>query len=108
MRVVFAYALKQTVAIAMFGSLIAGGCGAVAALDYAKLDNAKSQLTLPQIVNRTNKGDQLTAITATSVRAKNSSPTTAASSKRPPLGCDPAFSVLADPIHAQIYKRCAV
>jgi hypothetical protein len=108
MRTVSAYALKQTVAIALLGCLIAGGCGAVAALDYARPDDAKGQPTPALIVNRTNKGDQLTAAIATStIRAKTSSSTTAASRNRPPFGCDAAFSSIADPIRAQIYKRCA-
>lgn len=108
MRVVFAYALKQSVAMAVFGCLIAGGCGAVAAVDYAKLDDAMSQVTSAPIVNRTHKGNQLAAVIATStVHAKTSSSTTAASRNRPPLGCDAAFSAIADPIHAQIYRRCA-
>lgn len=109
MRVIFAYALKETVAIAVFGCLIAGGCGAVTALDYAKPDDTKSQQTLLVTVNRTNKGDQLAATSTSTIHANGSSSTAklAASAKRPPLGCDPAFSPMADPIYAQIYKRCA-
>jgi len=28
--------------------------------------------------------------------------------RRPPLGCDPLFSPIADPAQARLYRRCAV
>jgi hypothetical protein len=104
MRVVFACAFKETVAIAVLGCLIGGGCGAVTALD-----DAKSEQTLLVSVNRANKGDQLRAASTSTMHLNSSSSTAMSpiSPKRPPLGCDPAFSSIADPIHAQIYKRCA-
>ena len=59
-------------------------------------------------VNRVNKGDRLPQ--APAERPSHSSPSTEAvvPSKRVPLGCDPAFSPVADPAHANIYKRCLV
>jgi len=59
-------------------------------------------------VNRVNKGDRLSQ--APAGRSSHSSPSTEAVTppKRVPLGCDPAFSPVADPAHANIYKRCIV
>jgi len=57
-------------------------------------------------VNRTNKGDRQ----APAERLSHSSPSTEAvvPPKRVPLGCDPAFSPVADPARGNIYKRCLV
>jgi hypothetical protein len=59
-------------------------------------------------VNRANKGDRLSQ--APAERLSRSSPSTeaVASPKRVPLGCDPAFSPVADPSRGTIYKRCVV
>ena len=59
-------------------------------------------------VNRVNKGDQLSP--APAERLSHSSPSTEAvvAPKRVPLGCDPAFSPVADPARGNIYKRCMV
>jgi hypothetical protein len=61
-------------------------------------------------VNRADKGDRLP--TAMNQQAQpRLSPSTEgpkAVLKRPPLGCDPAFSPVADPARGGIYKRCTV
>jgi len=59
-------------------------------------------------VNRVNKGDRLSP--APAERLSHSSPSTEAvvPPKRVPLGCDPAFSPVADPARGNIYKRCMV
>jgi hypothetical protein len=59
-------------------------------------------------VNRANKGDRLSQVHAE--RPSHSSPSTEAvvAPKRVPLGCDPAFSPVADPARGNIYKRCMV
>ncbi|MGC2075489.1 MAG: hypothetical protein WA728_05540 [Xanthobacteraceae bacterium] len=59
-------------------------------------------------VNRVNKGDRLSQ--APTGRLPQSPPSTEAVNppKRVPLGCEPAFSPVADPGHANIYKRCMV
>ena len=59
-------------------------------------------------VNRINKGDRLPQ--APAERLSHSSPSTEAvvPPKRVPLGCDPAFSPIADPARGSIYKRCLV
>ena len=66
--------------------------------------------TVAVSVNRAVKGDRLPT-TLTQLAHPKSSPTTEASKpvlKRPPLGCDPAFSPVADPARGGIYKRCTV
>jgi hypothetical protein len=59
-------------------------------------------------VNRVNKGDRLPQ--APAERPSHSSSWTEAlvPPKRVPLGCDPAFSPVADPAHGNIYERCLV
>jgi hypothetical protein len=60
-------------------------------------------------VNRINKGDQLTPALIHQVQQRLA-PLGAmkTSLQRPPLGCDGAFSPVADPARAGIYKRCTV
>jgi hypothetical protein len=60
-------------------------------------------------VNRINKGDRLSQTTANHP-SLHSPPSTEAVTppKRVPLGCDPAFSPVADPARGTIYKRCMV
>jgi hypothetical protein len=60
-------------------------------------------------VNRVNKSDQLTASPIRQVQ-QGSLPAESlkTSLQRPPLGCDPAFSPVADPTRATIYRRCTV
>ena len=61
-------------------------------------------------VNRINKGDQLTPALIRQVQQRLV-PLAGAmktSLQRPPLGCDGAFSPVADPARADIYRRCAV
>jgi hypothetical protein len=59
-------------------------------------------------VTRVNKGNRLSQ--APAERQSHSSPSTEAvlPSERVPLGCDPAFSPVADPARGNIYKRCMV
>ncbi len=56
------------------------------------------------VSNSAKKGDRLPTSAAKaptpSFYAKPSSP------RRPPLGCDPMFSPIADPAHASLYGRC--
>ena len=61
-------------------------------------------------VNRINKGDQLAPALIHQVQQRLVPPAGAmkTSLQRPPLGCDGAFSPVADPARAGIYKRCAV
>jgi hypothetical protein len=61
-------------------------------------------------VNRINKGDALTPALIHQVQQRLAPPAAAmrTSQQRPPLGCDGAFSPVADPARAGIYKRCTV
>jgi len=103
MRIVSAHAFKETVAIAVLGCLLGAACGSLAP------QAAKSEQTLLVSVNRANKGDQLRGIStaAANQKASASPAMSSAPAKRVPIGCDRAFSPFADPIHANIYKRCA-
>src|SRR5579862_8982243 len=59
-------------------------------------------------VNRLAKGDLLPSIPAGTVHLKaKAAPVAPQVAKRPPLGCEPAFGVLASPALAQVYGRCA-
>jgi hypothetical protein len=59
-------------------------------------------------VDRANKSDRLPSATLTLTFGNRllSNPLARASQKGPPSGCDPAFSVFANPERASIYKRC--
>ena len=71
-------------------------------------------------VNRVNKADQITTTMVRQVQEKQvqqkqmqqlllpSSDSVKISLQRPPLGCDGAFSPVAEPARAGIYKRCTV
>jgi hypothetical protein len=71
-------------------------------------------------VNRVNKADQITTTMVRQVQANQvqanqvqqrlspSSGGVKTSLQRPPLGCDGAFSPVAEPARAGIYKRCTV
>ena len=60
-------------------------------------------------VNRINKGDQLTPALIHQVQQRlTPAGAVKTSLQRPPLGCDGAFSPVADPGRAGIYKRCTV
>jgi hypothetical protein len=73
--------------------------------------NAASRKVQTEItaVNRINKGDQLTPALIHQVQQRLAPPAAMKTSQqRPPLGCDGAFSPVADPARAGIYKRCTV
>ena len=59
-------------------------------------------------VNRVNKGDRLPQAPAERLSRSSSSTEAVVPPKRVPLGCDPAFSPVADPAHGNVYKRCLV
>ncbi len=91
------------IAIALTSCLVVAGCSAMSAPG-----DADAEHTAPVSVNRTNKGDRLPSV-ATAKLFSRSAPSPAAFStrQRPPLGCDPAFSPIADPARAGVYRRCA-
>ena len=91
-------ALKLTIATAVLGSF------AVATFCSASTPHAASSGSLEISVNRTNKADRLE-----SVVAKSSLSTVRQSSMsvgRRPIGCEPAFSPLAEPGRKQFFGRC--
>jgi hypothetical protein len=92
-------ALKKALVIAALGWFVAGGVGAVMALDTNQSEPSVS-------VDRTNKGDRLSILSTAKARANGPS-SAAVSRTSPPLGCDPAFSKVAEPQKAHIFGRCA-
>jgi len=94
-------ALKKTLVVAALGWFIAGGVGAVMALDVNQKEPSVSVS-----VDRTNKGDRLSIVSTAKARANGPSSATV-SRTSPPLGCDPAFSKVAEPQKAHIFGRCA-
>lgn len=61
-------------------------------------------------VDRVNKADRLTTSPARQARQKLSPSAESMKTRlqRPPLGCDPAFSPVAEPTRSGIYRRCTV
>ena len=102
MRVAFAF-FRAIIIAAGLTCVIAGALMALTASS-----GARSQQTAPVFVDRTNKSDQFPYASRSQPRVNSSLSTTTpqVSPKRPPFGCDAAFSSAADPTQAHIYKRC--
>jgi hypothetical protein len=89
-----AHSLSLKIAIAVLGCVVVGGCGLIGATG-----DISAERTAAVSVNR---------VLAAAKTFLKGAPSTAASSRRQlPLGCDPAFSPIADPGRAGVYKRCA-
>jgi|SRR5579862_634225 len=104
MRRMLAVGLKETLGTVILSCFIAGGVGAVT---YPAITRGDERVMVS--VNRTQKGDRLPEATALPHRQPNKTSSTrisSASAKRPPVGCDPAFSPIAEPARANIFKRC--
>ena len=100
MRWILNCGLKETIGAVVLSYFIAEGVGAMTALTF--VENSKAGAIS---VNRTYKGDRLQQAqihrqSATEPNIIRPSPT------RAPLGCDPAFSSVADPARAHIFMRC--
>ena len=93
-------ALKKAAAVATVGCFLSGSFVA-AAVSYSGA--ATSEQTGNVSVNRTNKGDRLPGGAILKHTPPLSSP---AASTAPPIGCDPAFSRVAEPRRAHIFGRC--
>ena len=93
-------ALKKAAAVATVGCLLSGSFVA-AAVSYSGA--ATSEQTGDVSVNRTNKGDRLPSGVTLRHTPTLSSPAVSAA---PPIGCDPAFSRVAEPRRAHIFGRC--
>jgi hypothetical protein len=100
MRCSYAYGLKNTVAAVIASAFIAGGVSAMTSPAISQ--NNKTEAIS---VDRNHKGDRLPQASSANRRPSNTE-LMPASPERPPLGCDPAFSPVADPAHRRIFKRC--
>jgi hypothetical protein len=106
MRGLFGQKFALAAGSLFFCSIVAGLVGATNA--PGAVPGADTETVVS--VNRAVKGDRLPT-TLTQLAHPKLSPTTEASKpvlKRPPLGCDPAFSPVADPARGGIYNRCTV
>jgi len=119
MRASFDQTLVAASAFLVFCSVGTGIFGAANASRPPVPSAAVAQITAQTAdVNRINKGDQLAAMLhqlpvqqvrqQVEQRAAPPAEGAKASLQRPPLGCDGAFSPVADPARAAIYKRCTV
>lgn len=105
MRLLYARCLKETVAAAALGCSVAGGMVAMT----AGPSTGEGARSAEFVINRTHKGDRLPQA-ARSIQHPNDVSSTRAPTtpQRTPLGCDPAFSPVANPTLAHIFKRCTV
>jgi hypothetical protein len=87
-------------------SMVAGLVGATNAPGAVPGEQTETVIS----VNRAVKGDRLPTalIQLAQPRLLPSTEGSKPVLKRPPLGCDPAFSPVADPARGGIYKRCTV
>ena len=102
MRVVFAH-FKEIIFAAGLVFLTTNILAAVTAPSDAGSGQATSLS-----VDRANKGDRLPYASRSKTRVDSPflATTPQVSPKRPPLGCDAAFSSVAGPAEARIYRRC--
>jgi hypothetical protein len=102
MRYLFGYSVKQLAAACVFSGLIAAGVSAQTI--PSTVDNAP---TVSVYINRATKSDRLFPAPKTQRALDNSGAAGAARSPKPiPVGCEPPFSPIAAPAHADIVKRC--
>jgi hypothetical protein len=100
----FPLGLKETLGAVVLSCFIAAGVGAA-----TNAANTRREEPVMVSVNRTHKRDRLPEAAALPHRDPNNASSTqisSASPKRPPVGCDPAFSPVAEPARANIFKRC--
>jgi hypothetical protein len=96
------YPRWSKIVIAALGCAILIGYSAMGAPGIAKPDQR-----IVVTSNSSKKGDRLPVVSTTKPQANVPSPSTmVAPATRPPLGCDPMFSPIADPAHARLYRRC--
>ena len=94
---------KAIIVIAGLAYVIAGIL-AVAAAPFG----ASGEQAVSVSVDRANKGDRLPYASRSKTQVNNPllATTPQVLPKRPPLGCDAAFSSVAGPAQARIYRRC--
>jgi len=102
MRYILGHSLKEIAAASLFSCFIAGG---ICALTSPGVANNAAALTIS--VNRTVKADRLPrAPVAQQSEQICTSTESAPSRKHTLLGCEPAFSPVADPARAHYLGRC--
>jgi hypothetical protein len=94
------FGLKETLGAVVLSCFIAGGVSATTAPAIVKIGE-----TGATSVDRTGKGNRLPSASLDRQRPNNSG-AIPASTMRVPLGCDAAFSPIADPAHSGVFKRC--
>ena len=92
-------AFKLSIAAVVVGSFAAATLGAMSA------PWAASGTSFELSVNRTNKGDRLESVLAKATPASAPRQSSMSTGRRP-IGCDPAFSPLAEPGRKQFFGRC--
>ena len=100
----FSICIKGAIAVVGCAVLFCAVNGPGAA-QHAAHDQQRTTTIVANVANPAQKGDRLPMTSAAkaltpSFYTKSSSP------RRPPLGCDPMFSPIADPAHASLYGRC--
>jgi len=102
MRVVFAHFKEITLA----AGLVFLTTSILAAVTVPSGTGAQQAVSVS--VDRANKGDRLPYASRSKTRVDSPflATTPQVSPKRPPLGCDAAFSSVAGPAEARIYRRC--
>jgi hypothetical protein len=83
---------------------LAASCAAYALTDRSATNGATPATAVT--VDRTNKGDRLPQASPPKQSSSSLVPAKPASAKRVPIGCEPAFSPVADPAGAHIFLRC--
>jgi hypothetical protein len=105
MRCVFRYGFNQTIAAVVAGCFMAG-----AVTTMTRPSSADSTVVTSVSVNRALKGDRLLPAKARHEKRdaapRSSKRTGPTSTSRPPIGCDPAFSVIGNPSRALQAARC--
>ena len=92
-------ALKITIAAVVVGSFAAATVGAMSA------PRAANSTSVEVSVNRTNKADRLESVLAKATPASAPRHSNMPVGRRP-VGCEPAFSPLAEPGRKQFFGRC--
>ncbi len=92
-------ALKITIAAVVVGGFAAATVGAMSA------PRAANSASVEVSVNRTNKADRLESVVAKASPASAPRQSNMSVGRRP-VGCEPAFSPLAEPGRRQFFGRC--
>jgi hypothetical protein len=101
-RGAFDYSLKQISAACLLSGLIAGAITVLTT--ESSVGNGPNYVVL---VNRMNKANRLPLTAGAQLPRDNSTSMPVLRMKRRvPVGCERAFSTVADPVHANVVRRC--